>query len=145
MLLSVTAFVIYNIALAKGGMSNEVFRLALAEIPVEFVIAFLAQALIAYPVAHRLALRLVDPKTDRPALVAVAVTCCTVAVMCPLMSLAATLLYNGLTPEFLADWFQKLACNFPFAFFVELFLIGPVVRWVFRHTLGRRNAPPQAA
>jgi hypothetical protein len=52
--------------------------------------------------------------------------------MCPSMSFAATVLYDGFTPEFLSNWLRKIVYNFPFAFFSQIFLIGPVVRLIFR-------------
>lgn len=52
--------------------------------------------------------------------------------MCPMMSFVATVLYNGINAEFFANWMQKLVFNFPFAFFVELFFVQPIVRTVFR-------------
>ncbi len=51
--------------------------------------------------------------------------------MCPMMSFIATILYNGITVEFIAQWMQKVVINFPFAFFSQLFFIPPLVRFLF--------------
>ena len=45
----------------------------------------------------------------------------------------ATIMYNGITVEFLAQWMQKIVFNLPFAFFTQLFFIQPFVRFVFRN------------
>ena len=47
------------------------------------------------------------------------------------MSFVATILYNGITIEFLAQWMQKIVFNFSFAFFSQLFFIQPPVRFLF--------------
>ncbi|MFR0901359.1 MAG: DUF2798 domain-containing protein, partial [Anaerobutyricum sp.] len=51
--------------------------------------------------------------------------------MCPTMSLAATMLFSNAGSEFVAVWFQKTALNFPMAFFWQIFFAGPVVRRIF--------------
>ncbi|WP_242845162.1 DUF2798 domain-containing protein [Clostridium botulinum] len=48
-----------------------------------------------------------------------------------MMIFVATILYNGITIEFLAQWMQKIVFNFPFAFFTQIFFIQPFVRFVF--------------
>lgn len=131
-LLSVTAFTTYNVAIFKGGMSGEAFLLALREIPVEFLLAFLLEATVVYRAAEKIAFSLVDPRKDAPVFVMLAITCASVWIMCPAMSFLATVLYNGLNGEFLSNWLQKVVFNFPFAFFIQIFLVGPVVRLVFR-------------
>jgi hypothetical protein len=61
-----------------------------------------------------------------------AIICATVSLMCPMMSFVATILYNGITTEFLAQWMQKIVFNLPFTFFSQLFFIQPFVRFLFR-------------
>ncbi len=131
-LISVHAFVVYNGAIAMGSLSNQVFAGIYREVPLEFGIAFALMALGVGRASKHLAFRLVDPKLDRPVVVMLAITCMTVLIMCPAMSLAATVLHHGFTREFLAHWLQKVAFNFPFAFFTQIFWIGPLVRWIFR-------------
>lgn len=135
----VTFFVIYNIAISRGGMSNEVFMLALKEIPLEFAIAFPLQLLLGYKMSKKLAFRVVNPQKDKPVFVILAITCATICIMCPSMSFAATVIHNGFNSEFAANWIQKTAYNFPFAFFIQIFFIGPTVRSIFRNTIGRNN------
>lgn len=51
--------------------------------------------------------------------------------MCPLMSLAATLLFKHAGSEFFAVWIETTAFNFPMAFFWQFFFAGPLVRFLF--------------
>jgi hypothetical protein len=60
--------------------------------------------------------------------------------MCPAMSFAATILYDGIGSQFVANWLRKIVFNFPFAFFTQFFFIGPAVRAVFRLAAGRAPA-----
>jgi len=131
-LLSVTAFTIYNVALSMGSMSNRVFLIAIREVPLTFMIAFLLEALFFFRIAEKLAFRFVDPGRDRPLVIIIAITSMTICLMCPAMSFAATLIYDGFSSELIANWLQKIAFNFPFAFFIQIFVIGPFVRLVFR-------------
>ncbi|WP_005037026.1 DUF2798 domain-containing protein [Holophaga foetida] len=131
-LVSVTAFTVYNVAIAMGSMSNRVFLLAAREIPVEFTVAFILESAIVYKAAERMAFRFVDPRTDRPMVVILGITAMTICLMCPAMSFVATILYNGINCEIISNWLQKMVYNLPFAFFTQIFIIGPFVRFVFR-------------
>lgn len=131
-LLSVTAFTIYNVAIAMGSMSNRVFLPALREIPLEAPIAFLLEATLFHRMAQHMAFRYANPREDRPVVVVLAITACTICLMCPAMSLVATAIHTGVDAELPARWLQRVAWNFPFAFFTQIFLIGPTVRVICR-------------
>lgn len=130
--LTVNAFVFYNMAIDMGGMSNKVFLAAYSVVWQECIIAFLLETLIVSKLATKLAFKFVDPKIDRPIVITLAITCMHVILMCPSMSFAATIMYNGFTYEFIANWLQKIVFNFPFAFFIQIFFIGPFVRYIFK-------------
>ncbi len=150
--ITVHLFVFYNLAIEMGGMSNRVFAAARSVLPIEFVCAILLELLVASPLSEKLAFRAVDPAKEKPYVVSTALICATVGLMCPMMSLAATLLYNGFTAEFIAQWMQKVVINYPFAFFTQLFFIQPLVRWLFGLIFGKQqtlrqtqeaSAPPE--
>ena len=130
--ITVHLFVFYNLAISMGGMSNQVFISSRGIIPIEFAFAFLLEIFLVGKLAEKLAFRAVNPREDKPYIITTAVMCATVGLMCPMMSFIATILYNGLTPELLAQWMQKIVFNFPFAFFTQLFFIQPFVRFLFR-------------
>lgn len=65
--------------------------------------------------------------------------------MCPLMSLAATILFKNAGNQFVAVWIQTTAMNFPVAFFWQLIYAGPIVRFIFRHIFPEREDARQSA
>ena len=50
----------------------------------------------------------------------------------PLMSLAATILFQHAGRQIIAVWLQTTALNFPMALCWQLFFAGPLVRFLFR-------------
>ena len=108
-------------------MSNSVFKDSLNVFFIEFVFAFFLQIFIAGPLSMKIAFRMVNPKEDKPFIVKNTIICSTIILMCPMMSFVATILYSGITSEFIAQWMEKIVFNFPFAFFSQLFFIQPVV------------------
>lgn len=130
-IITVHLFVFYNLAIEMGGMSNQVFIAAREVIAIEFIIAFLLEIFIAGPLSLKLAFSVVNPREDKPYIVTTAIICATVCLMCPMMTFVATIMYNGISIEFLANWMEKIVFNFPLAFFSQLFFIQPFVRFVF--------------
>ena len=51
-----------------------------------------------------------------------------ICIMCPIMSLVATLLFKE--PSF-GTWAHTFGCNLPMAFFWQLCFAGPLVRKIF--------------
>ena len=76
-------------------------------------------------------MRMVDFKNCHPFSKILAISVASVAFMCPLMSLAATLLFKNAGSEVIAVWIQTTITNFPMALCWQLFFAGPVVRTVF--------------
>lgn len=129
----VYAMVCYNIALDRGALSNFVFRAALSELPLMCLIAFVLEFFLIGRVAQKLAFRLVRPGRDAPVLITTTISAVIVCLMCPLMSLAASLLFNFSSwSEAFARWVQIWFCNFPMALLYQLFFAGPLVRFIFR-------------
>ena len=127
----VYAMICYNIALNKGGMTNEVFLLAFHELVLMGPIAFILDFFLYGSLSQKMAFRIVTPGVDKPILLILAISSITVCLMCPTMSLAATLLFKEAGSEWIAVWFQTTALNFPMAFFWQIFFAGPLVRFVF--------------
>ena len=127
----VYAMVCYNIAIDKGGMTNEVFLLAFHEIPIMWPIACILEYFVVEKLATMLAFRLVNPKEDKPVFVTLAICSMIVCLMCPMMSFIATLLFKNAGSNFIAVWFQTTVMNFPMALCWQIFFAGPLVRNVF--------------
>lgn len=127
----VYAMICYNIALNVGGMENKVFLLAFHELPIMAPIAFVLDFFLVGGIAKKTAFSILNPERDNGFFVILAISAVSVAWMCPLMSLAATLLFKNAGSQFVAVWLETTACNFPMAFFWQIFFAGPLVRRVF--------------
>ena len=119
----VYAMICYNIALNMGGMSNAVFLKAFHELVIMAPIAFVLDFFAVGKIAKKKAFSIVDVRKDNPFHLVLAISVISVIFMCPLMSLAATLLF--------AVWLETTAMNFPMALCWQLFFAGPIVRFVF--------------
>lgn len=126
--LMVYGMIVYNISLDLGGVSAQSFRLALHELPLMAAIAFVLEFFVVGKLAAKLAFTVVRP-TDRPQIITYAISLMIICIMCPTMSLLATLLFQQ--PSFFA-WLQTFALNLPMALLWQLLYCGPFVRLVFR-------------
>ncbi len=124
----VYGMIVYNVALNTGGVTNETFLLALHEMPIMVPIAFVLEFFVVEKLAARLAFSFMRP-TDRPQFITYAISTMIVCIMCPTMSLIATLLFKE--PSF-GTWIQTFGCNFPMALFWQLLYCGPLTRFLFR-------------
>ena len=127
----VYGMVVYNIAMNKGGLTNEVFVLALGELLIMGVIGFVLEMFVAGPLSKKLAFRIVTPGEDKMIFVILAISAMTVCLMCPMMSLVATVLFKGADSQIIAKWLQTSALNFPMALCWQIFFAGPLVRLIF--------------
>lgn len=125
----VYGMVVYNVALATGGLTVESFLLALYELPIMVPIAFVLEFFAVGKIARRLAFTVMRP-TDRPQFITYAISICICCIMCPLMSLVATILFKD-TKTF-ATWVQTWTMNFPMAICYQMLYCGPLVRLIFR-------------
>lgn len=128
----VYAMVFYNI-INMEGPTNKAFLLALKELPIMGVIAFLLEFFIIGKLANKITLKFMDFKTDKPIFIILSMSCIIVAFMCPIMSLIGSLLlnYNGLN-NIIINWLSLTIKNFPMALFWQIFYAGPFVRFIFK-------------
>ncbi len=137
----VYAMICYNIALETGGLAGFVFIAAFKELAIMGPIAFALDFFLVGPIAKKIAFKIFDPKKNNPFFTVIAISCVSVIFMCPLMSLAATLIFKQTWSSFVPVWIQTTALNFPMALCWQLFYAGPVVRFLFSLLFGRkRNA-----
>ena len=140
----VYAMICYNISLNRGGMSNEVFLAAFHELIIMGPIAFILDFFLVGPIAKKKAFMIVNPQKDNPFMIVLAISVLSIIGMCPLMSLAATLLFKDAGNQFVAVWLQTTAFNFPMAFFWQLIYAGPIVRFIFRHIFPEKENVKEA-
>ncbi len=119
-----------------------------AVILIEFCFAYGLECILGSPMSFKLACKVFDPRDTHPVMFETAIICATVGIMCPTMSFIAAWLYYPYYEGFnlltlLANWIKLVCCNFPFAFFSQLFFIQPFVRTVFK-ALFRRDIEARA-
>ena len=130
----VYGMIVYNVALNTGGVTNATFLMALHEMPIMVPIAVVLEFFVVEKLATKLAFTVVRP-TDRPQIITYAISTMIVCVMCPTMSLIATLLFKE--PSF-GTWVHTWGCNMPMALIWQLLFCGPLTRLIFR-TLFRKQ------
>lgn len=127
----VYAMICYNISWSIGGMTNQVFLMALNELIIMGPVAFVLEMFAFEKPARFLAFRIARPD-DRPIFIILAISSATVCLMCPAMSFVATLLFLHPHNDFIAIWIQTTVKNFPMALLWQIFFAGPLVRLIFR-------------
>ena len=128
----VYAMVCYNIALAKGGMSNEVFLLAFHELPIMGAVAFVVEFFFVGRAAKAVTFKHFNPKQTNPFIITLMISGVTVLLMCPIMSFVASVLFNFTSPaDMVPNFINICVSNFPMALFWQIFYAGPFVRLVF--------------
>ena len=130
-LVMVYAMICYNISLNVGALQNFVFLAAFKEMIIMWPIAVALELLFVGKLAQKLAFRFITPGKDPMIMMILAISSMSVCLMCPLMSLAATILFKDAGSEFVAVWLQTTAFNFPMALCWQIFFAGPLVRNVF--------------
>ena len=136
----VYGMIVYNVALNTGGVTNATFVKALHELPIMMPIAFVLEFFVVEKLATRLAFSFMRP-TDRPQFITYAISTMIVCIMCPVMSLIATLLFKEAS---FGMWVHTFGCNMPMALIWQLLCCGPLTRLIFR-LLFRRKGAEQAA
>lgn len=132
----VYGMVVYNIALNTGTVDGTTFIAALHELPIMVPVAFILEFFIVGRLARLLAFTVMKP-TDRPQFITYAISICICCIMCPVMSLVATILFKE--PSF-GMWVKIWAMNFPMAILYQMFYCGPFVRLIFRAIFERKDS-----
>jgi len=130
-LVMVYAMIVYNISLSLGGLENKVFLLAFKELVIMGPIAFIIDMFLVSKIAGKKARNIVDIKKDNPFLMVLMISCISILLMCPIMSLVATILFKSIDAQFISVWIQTVCFNFPMALIWQLFFAGPFVRFIF--------------
>lgn len=137
--LMVYAMICYNIALNMGGLTNIAFLKAFRELRIMWPVAIILEMFVyAKPVSF-LTGRVVTK--EMPFFIVLVIRCSLiVCLMCPTMSLVATILFKHAGSQFIAVWLQTAAMNFPMALCWQIFFAGPAGRNIFRLLFRRKKA-----
>ncbi len=130
--LMVYAMICYNIAISTGGMRDAVFRMALGELRIMWPLAIVLEMFVMEKPVMFLTSRVATK--EMPFFFVLLIRCSlTVCLMCPTMSLAATMLFKDFHEAgFIGVWLQTAALNFPMALCWQIFFAGPAGRGIFR-------------
>ena len=136
---------VYNIAIKMGfstnvgglsTMTNDVFPAALLEASYMGLFVFLLSNLWGNRLGAAFAERHTDPTKDNLYFCRLMRQAGTVAIMCPTMSLVASILFNIILAkqpivQLPAIWAGTVLKNFPMAFFWNMFAAAPFTHWLF--------------
>ena len=145
---------VYNIAiklgvnLSAGGfsnMTNIVFWEAFKEALYMGAFVFLFSNLWGNRMGAAFAARHCEPGRDNPYFCQLMRQAGTIAIMCPTMSMVASILFNLIlagapVSQLPAIWVGTFLKNFPMAFFWNMFAAAPFTRWFFGVLFRRKNA-----
>lgn len=153
---------VYNIAIKMGfnlnvggfsTMTNAVFPAALLEASYMGVFVFIFSNLWGNRIGAAFAASKVDPSKDNPYFCRLMRQAGTVSIMCPTMSMVASILFNiimGGSPvsQLPAIWVGTVLKNFPMAFFWNMFAAAPFTHFLFEKlmalvNLGRKQKTKQ--
>ncbi|MGI5989029.1 MAG: DUF2798 domain-containing protein [Lachnospiraceae bacterium] len=136
----VYSMTVYTLSLQTGGLNYSVLALAIKEMWVEYIVVFILIFFFITKTSVRAAHRLIDKKKDSPILMTVAIQSVTVMLIVPMITLFATFFHQGFTGSWLIQWISTAAVCFPAAYFLQIFLIGPFVRHLFRFLFRKQLA-----
>lgn len=146
-LITVPCFVFYCLSIENGGILNVDPKFALKLIPIEFVLAYLSEIFLIGPQVPKILFKKLNPKKENPIIIETGYIMTTVCLMCPWMSMLATILYKGIMPVivndptykiqnfityFIPNFLQTFIQNFPFALLSQLFFIQPLSRTIMK-------------
>lgn len=137
----VYGMIVYNVALNTGGVTNATLLMALHEMPIMVPVACILEFFVVEKLATALAFTFMRP-TDRPQFITYAISLMIVAIMCPVMSLVATVLFKELS---FGMWVHTWGCNMPMALCWQMLYCGPLSRFIFRLVFRRGKAENPAA
>ena len=132
---------VYNVALHTGGLQYRTFALAAHSFPLEWLIGFLCAFFIASRTAKHFAFKVARPD-DRPIFKILCIQKFTVCTMVPLMSLLGCLESGGVTANLPVRWIQTVVLNFMLAYPLQVFVVGPFCRRLFRSRM-RHHVPEE--
>lgn len=122
---------LYNTVLARGTFTNITFFNAFKAMWIEYIIIFLLAYFVSGKVAKYFAFRVVQPG-DRPIFIIFSIQIFTVVAQVAFASIIGVYHGYGFTNNFVPDYLITYCKNFVMAFPLQLFIVGPLARLIFR-------------
>ena len=127
----VYAMTLYNTVLATGSFINATFLIALKGMWIEYIIIALLAYFVSGHLAKMCAFRVVQPG-DRPIAIIFAIQTFTVIWQVAFASVLGVYHGYGFTGNFIPDYLTTYCRNFVMAFPLQLIIVGPLARLIFR-------------
>ena len=137
---------IYNTVIREQAVSWKVLYIPFYEMGGLSACVFVLQSFIGEPVAKRFLLRIVRLDAVNPQWVRLIFPVAMASCMCPMMSLVATVIFKmpqGIDTTVFFVWVKTIGVNLPMALLWQIFIAGPLVRYVFQKIYG--NSQQQEA
>lgn len=122
---------LYNTVLVKGEFTNGTFIAAFKGMWVEYIIIALLAYFVSGGLAKRCAFQIVHPN-DRPIFIILAIQTFTVIWQVAFASVLGVYHGYGFNQNFIPNYFVTYCRNFIMALPLQLILVGPIARAVFR-------------
>lgn len=129
---------LYNEVLATGNFTNTTFLTALKEMWIEYIIIALLAYFVSGQLAKMCAFRVVQPG-DRPIFIIFAIQTFTVIWQVAFASILGVYHGCGFTCNFIPDYLTTYCMNFIMAFPLQLIIVGPLARLIFRTLFIKRG------
>lgn len=129
---------LYNTVLATSTFTNTTFLIALKSMWIEFVIIFLCAYFISSKVAKYFAFKVVQP-TDRTIVIVLMIQVFTVVSQVALASILGVYHGYGFNSQFIPNYLIIYCRNFIMALPIQLFIVGPIARYLFRVLFSHTN------
>lgn len=129
---------LYNTVLATSTFTNTTFLIALKSMWIEFVIIFLCAYFISSKVAKYFAFKIVQP-TDRMIVIVLMIQVFTVVSQVALASILGVYHGYGFNSQFVPNYLITYCRNFIMALPIQLFIVGPIARYLFRVLFSHTN------
>ena len=129
---------LYNTVLATGSFTNTTFLTALKGMWIEYIIIALLAYFVSSHLAKKCAFRVVRPG-DRPVFIIFAIQTFTVVWQVAFASVLGVYHGYGFTANFIPDYLVTYCRNFIMAFPLQLIIVGPLARLIFRTLFIKRK------
>lgn len=136
--LMVFVMTVYNTVLATGQFTNATFITAFKTMWIEYIIIFLLAFFVSGHIAKFFVFRVVQPG-DRPIFIIFAIQTFTVVAQVFFASFLALFHSNGDNADFIPNYIMAYIRNFVMALPIQLFIAGPLARFIFRSIFCRKK------
>ena len=117
---------------AKNKISKYYFYCSDGLLWLEYIVVFCLIFFLITNTSKKLAFRIIQPNCLPPIFTILSIQCFTVCQIVPVITLFATFVHNGITPDWFFQWIKLAVICFPMALCIQVFFAGPLVRFVFR-------------